>query len=80
MTTKCAKFDRIAHRKANRPCHKMKCMYTKGSCRICGTFLIATSVCDVCTEHISWTCGHCARTVDITHSHEITAYQSTSGI
>ena len=26
MTIKCAKFDRIAHRKANRPCHKMKCM------------------------------------------------------
>lgn len=80
MTTKCAKFDRIAYRKANRPCHKMKCMYAKGSCRICGTFLIATSVCDVCTEHISGTCGHCTRTDDITHSHEITAYQSTSGI
>ena len=51
-------------------------MYNKGSCRICGTFLIATSVCDICTEHISWTCGHCDRTDDITHSHEITAYQS----
>ncbi|MGC2431450.1 MAG: hypothetical protein WA393_10470, partial [Nitrososphaeraceae archaeon] len=76
----CANFDKIAHRKANRPCHKMKRMYNKGSCRICGTFLIATSVCDVCTEHISWTCGHCDRTDDITHSHEITAYQSTSGI
>ena len=31
-------------------------------------------------KHISWTCGHCDRTDDITHSHEITAYQSTSGI
>jgi len=42
--------------------------------------LIATSVCDVCTEHISWTCGHCDRTDDIAHSHEITAYRSTSGM
>ena len=74
MTIKCANFDRIGHRKANRLYHKMKCMYNKGSCRICGTFLIATSVCDVCTEHISWTCGHCDKTDNITHSHEITAY------
>ncbi len=37
---------------------------------MCGTFLSAISVCDVWSEDISWSCGHCERKVDVTHSHE----------
>jgi len=42
---------------------------TKTSCRACGTYLCATSICTVCKEDISWACPACEMAEDVTHSH-----------
>jgi hypothetical protein len=44
-------------------------MYHKGSCRACGTHLTPTSVCNICNEHITWTCNKCDKMEDVTHEH-----------
>jgi len=44
-------------------------MFNKSSCRACGCYLVPTSVCNICTEHVSWICGQCDRIDDSIHSH-----------
>ena len=56
-------------------------MHNKESCRVCGSYLIPASSCNACTEYISWICGRCDKTVDVTHSHNYCrmAYRKEDG-
>src|SRR6266496_5708656 len=44
-------------------------MYYNRSCRACGTHLTPISLCNICKEYLSWTCGKCLKMDDVTHSH-----------
>ena len=44
-------------------------MFNKNSCRGCGCSLIPTSICNICTEHVSWIGGECDKIDEIIHSH-----------
>lgn len=44
-------------------------VYYNRSCRVCGTHLTPISLCSVCKEYVSWTCGKCLKMDDVTHRH-----------
>jgi len=44
-------------------------VFNKNSCRACGNHLFPTSVCNICTEYLSWICTKCNKMEDVTHSH-----------
>ena len=44
-------------------------VFNKDSCRACGNYLIASSVCNICREYVSWVCSKCNKMEDVTHSH-----------
>lgn len=46
-----------------------KHMFNKDSCRACGSYLIPSSVCNICREYVSWICAKCNKIEDVTHSH-----------
>lgn len=44
-------------------------MYYNRSCRACGAHLTPISLCNICKEYVSWTCGKCLKMDDVTHRH-----------
>lgn len=44
-------------------------VFNKDSCRVCGSCLISSSVCNICREYVSWVCAKCNKMEDVTHSH-----------
>ena len=45
-------------------------MHNNRSCRACGTHLTPISLCNICKEYVSWTCGKCLKMDDVTHRHD----------
>ena len=37
--------------------------------RACDSYLIPSSVCNICGEYVSWICAKCNKMEDVTHSH-----------
>lgn len=49
--------------------HYSNHVFNKDSCRACGSYLVPSSVCNICREYVSWICTKCNKMEDVTHSH-----------